>query len=312
MSGGLATAGTPQTDKATTEVVDEQLGTVARLFEVADDLMATIDRDGRFGIVNPAWEHVLGWSGDELVGTRAADFVHPLDLDRAPQLAIRGRIAFRDAVEFENRYRCKDGSYRRLEWRARLVGDTWYAVARDVTKSRVHLLQRARDPLTGLSNRAAATRRLELAVDRFERQPGLVGVLFVDLDDFKLINDARGHDFGDRVLCAVATRLLDSVRAVDAVSRFGGDEFLILIEDAVTLPDVTDVARRVVEAMDRPLEVAGVALRVRASVGVATTAGPGGTPESLLREADLAMYQAKARGGGYALFESVPRRSMRN
>jgi diguanylate cyclase (GGDEF)-like protein len=218
-----------------------------------------------------------------------------------------------DVLEFENRYRCKDGSYRRLEWRARLFDGAWYAVARDVTKSRLHKLQAARDPLTGLANRAAMTERLGSAVCRLQRQPGLVGVLFVDLDGFKLINDGRGHDVGDRFLCAAATRLLDTVRAVDAVARFGGDEFVVLIEDAATVPDVTEVAQRVVEALGRPVSVSHLELRIGASVGVATTASPGTAPKALLREADLAMYQAKSRGGSrYVLFESAPRRSTMN
>lgn len=285
------------------------MGVGERLFELADDLLATLDRDGRFTAVNPAWERTLGWSEEELLGARATDFVHPLDLEGARELSL-GRS---DAVEFENRFRCKDGSYRRLEWRARLVDGTWYAVARDITRSTLHRLKTARDPLTGLANRAAATERLELAIRRLQRQPGLVGVLFVDLDRFKLINDTRGHDVGDRFLCAAATRLLDSLRAVDLVARFGGDEFVILIEDAASVPDVTEVAGRVVGALDRPLWTGGLQLRVGASVGVATTARPGTLPQSLLREADLAMYQAKARGGnGYALFESAPRRSTMN
>jgi diguanylate cyclase (GGDEF)-like protein len=225
----------------------------------------------------------------------------------------RGELTAGEAVEFENRCRRKDGSYRRLEWRARLVEDAWYAVARDITRTRLHNLERARDPLTGLANRAAATEWLQLAIRRLEPRPGLVGVLFVDLDEFKRVNDARGHDFGDRVLCAAATRLLDSVRAVDAVARFGGDEFVILIEHATAIPDVTEVARRVVAALERPLVVSGVELKIGASVGVATTASYASSPESLLREADLAMYQAKSRGGGcYAIFEAAPRRSAMN
>jgi diguanylate cyclase (GGDEF)-like protein/PAS domain S-box-containing protein len=298
----------PRADTAQTEVLHEQLGAIARLFEVVDDLLATLDRSGRLTMVNPAWERTLGWSHDELLGARAVDLVHPLDVESTMGLSRR---IVPDVLEFENRYRCKDGSYRRLEWRARLVEDTWYAVARDVTKSRLHKLQATRDPLTGLANRAAATERLSSAIRRLERQPGLVGVLFVDLDDFKLINDGRGHDVGDRFLCAAATRLLDTVRAVDAVARFGGDEFVVLIEYAMTIPDVTEVARRVVEALKRPLVVDGLALTIGASVGVASTARPSTPPESLLREADLAMYQAKAAGGSrYALFQSVPRRSM--
>ena len=286
------------------------MGAIARLFEVTDDLLATIDRDGRFTTLSPAWERTLGWPLDELLGARTVDFVHPLDVESTRGVVNGNGNPAPDVVDFENRYRCKDGSYRRLDWRARLVDGTWYAIARDVTRSRLHRLRSARDPLTGLANRAAATERLQLAVRRLERQPGVVGVLFVDLDDFKLINDTRGHDVGDRALCAAATRLLDSVRAVDAVARFGGDEFLILIEDAVMVPDVTEVARRVVRALARPLKVAGLELRVGASVGIATTASPGTAPESLVREADLAMYQAKARGGNrYAMFEAAPRRS---
>ena len=284
------------------------MGAIERLFEVADDLLATLDREGRFMAVNPAWERALGWSEQELLGSNATGFVHPLDLESTLELAESDH----DPVEFENRYRCKDGSYRRLEWRARLVEDTWYAVARDVTQSRLHRLNPARDPLTGLATRPAAMERLRLALARLERHPGIIGVLFVDLDNFKLINDTRGHDVGDRFLCAAATRLLDGVRAVDLVARFGGDEFVILIEDAVSLSDVTEVAGRVVRALQRPLVVSQLALRIGASVGVATAPSLGTPPQSLLREADLAMYQAKARGGNrYALFESAPRRSAR-
>lgn len=289
------------------------MGTIETLFEVAGSLLATFDRDGRFVLLNSAWERLLGWSEEELSAALAVDFVHPLDRERTVKALSGERLTSREGVEFENRWRCRDGSYRRLEWRARLVEDTWYAVAHDVTRSRLHNLERARDPLTGLANRAAATEWLKLAIRRLERQPGLIAVLFVDLDGFKLVNDTRGHDFGDRVLCAAATRLLDSVRAMDAVARFGGDEFVILIEYAVTIPDVAEVARRVVQALEPPLEIAGVELKVGASVGVATSASPGASPESLLREADLAMYQSKARGGGcYSLFEAAPRRSAMN
>jgi diguanylate cyclase (GGDEF)-like protein len=239
------------------------------------------------------------------------DFVHPLDLDSTPSLDDVGGDAPVHVLEFENRYRCMDGSYRRLAWKARFDDGDWYVVARDITKSRSHTLQTFRDPLTGLANRAATMERLELALRRLERHPGLVGVLFVDLDHFKLINDARGHDVGDRFLCAAATRLLDSVRAVDAVARFGGDEFVIVLEDATAVPDVAEVARRVVEALRRPIVIGELELRIGASVGVATTTSSRAVPESLLREADLAMYQAKSRGGGcYTLFESAPRRSM--
>jgi diguanylate cyclase (GGDEF)-like protein/PAS domain S-box-containing protein len=284
---------------------------VHRLFELASDLLATLDRDGRFTALNPAWERALGWSREELLGTRAVDLVQPEDVKRTLALDDPACDAVPDIAEFENRYRCKDGSYRRLQWNARLVDGVWYTVARDVTDSRLLEVQAARDPLTGLANRAAATQRLEWALRRLERHPGLVGVLFVDLDHFKAINDVRGHELGDRFLCAAATRLLETVRGADAVARFGGDEFLVLIEELDDVADVVEVARRVVEALKRPIEIGHDEMWVGASVGVSVTANANQRPEALLREADIAMYQAKANGGAcYALFDEALRRAV--
>jgi diguanylate cyclase (GGDEF)-like protein/PAS domain S-box-containing protein len=277
---------------------------IARLFELANDLLATIDRAGRFTAVNPAWERVLGWSDEELLGSRAVDLLHPFDVERTLLLADAANTDLSDAVEFEARYRCKDGSYRWLLWNARLTDHTWYTVARDVTDSRMLEAEAARDPLTGLANRTAATQRLSWAVLRLERHPGLVGVLFVDLDDFKVINDGRGHELGDRYLCAAGARLAATVRGVDAVARFGGDEFVILIEDVTEIAQVTEVAGRVVEALKRPIALDHEQLAGKASVGVASTSDPRESPEALLREADIAMYQAKARGGDcYQVFD---------
>ena len=278
------------------------------MFEIADDLLATLDRAGRFTTLNPAWERVLGWSREELLGTRAVDLLHPDDLARTLALKERPGDVFPEVVEFENRYRCKDGGYRWLQWNGRLVEGSWYTVARDVTEHRMLEMRADRDPLTGLANRTVATERLEGAIRRLERHPGLVGVLFVDLDHFKVINDGRGHEVGDRFLCAAAGRLLDTVRGVDAVARFGGDEFLVLVEDASQPAHVTQIAGRVVEALKRPIAIDRDEVWIGASVGVAITSGANATSESLLREADIAMYRAKARGGScFELFDEVLR-----
>jgi diguanylate cyclase (GGDEF)-like protein/PAS domain S-box-containing protein len=281
---------------------------IGRLFDLANDLLATFDVGGCFTALNPAWERVLGWSRGELLGTRAVDLVHPDDLARTLALKQPIRTAVPEVVEFENRYRCKDGDYRWLQWNGRLVEGTWYMVARDVTDHRLLERRADRDPLTGLANRTAAIERLGQAIRRLERHPGLVGVLFVDLDHFKLINDGRGHEVGDRFLCAAAGRLLDTVRGVDAVSRFGGDEFLVLVEDASQPAHVTQVAGRVVEALKRPITIDNDEIWIGASVGVAIASGEEATPESLMREADIAMYRAKARGGScFELFDEVLR-----
>jgi diguanylate cyclase (GGDEF)-like protein/PAS domain S-box-containing protein len=275
-----------------------------KLFEFSIDMLATLDRAGRFTDVNPAGERILGWTREELIGTRAVDLLHPEDRERTLALNDPGTDQLPDIVEFENRYARKDGDYRWLQWNARLQDGTWFAVARDVTERRLLEERALRDPLTALPNRGALVERLLVALRRLERHPGLVGVLFVDLDHFKSINDGHGHEVGDRFLCAAAGRLLDTVRGVDAVSRFGGDEFVIVLEDVARVPDATDVAARVVDALERPLLVDGAQLSIGASVGVTVAAGSRTSPEELLREADVAMYRAKARGGRcFVLFD---------
>jgi c-di-GMP phosphodiesterase len=209
-----------------------------------------------------------------------------------------------DVVDFENRYRCKHGGYRWLRWNARLVDGTWYTVARDVTDDRRLARQAARDPLTGLANRATAIQRLEWALRRLERHPGLVGVLFIDLDHFKEINDAAGHEVGDRFLCAAGERLRETVRSADAVARFGGDEFVVVIDDLTSVSELVEVAERVVTALERPIGIGREQIALGASVGVAVTDSPHEAVATLLRDADIAMYAAKAAGGGgYRLSE---------
>jgi diguanylate cyclase (GGDEF)-like protein/PAS domain S-box-containing protein len=277
----------------------------SELFELSIDLLATMNRAGQFTDLNPAAERILGWSRQQLLGRRAVDLLHPDDRERTLALNLPGAPEVPDVIEFENRYRCRDGSYRWLQWNARLVDGTWYAVARDVTDRRILEQRASRDALTGLPNRTEVTERLALAINRLDRHPGLVAVLFVDLDHFKVINDGRGHEAGDRFLCAAAGRLLETVREVDAVSRFGGDEFVIILEDVGQPSDVADVANRVIEALQRPIEIDDHEARIGASVGVAMTSTTGVTPEILLREADIAMYRAKGMGGGcFAMFDS--------
>jgi diguanylate cyclase (GGDEF)-like protein/PAS domain S-box-containing protein len=280
----------------------------SELFQLSLDMFAILDRAGKFIDVNPAAERILGWTREELIGTRAVDLLHPEDRERTLALNDPGANQLPDIVEFENRYARKDGDYRWLQWNARLQDGTWFAVARDVTERRLLEERALRDPLTALPNRSALVERLVVALRRLERHPGLVGVLFVDLDHFKAINDGHGHEVGDRFLCAAAGRLLDTVRGVDAVARFGGDEFVIVLEDVERVPDATDVAARVVEALERPLTVDGEQLSIGASVGVTVSAGSRTSPEELLREADVAMYRAKAGGGRcFVLFDEQAR-----
>jgi diguanylate cyclase (GGDEF)-like protein len=160
------------------------------------------------------------------------------------------------------------------------------------------------DALTGLPNRALFLDRLQHALTAATRGDGQVGVLFLDLDGFKAINDQLGHAAGDEVLRAVAQRLTPCVRPGDTVARFGGDEFVVLLD---ALPDV-DAARQVAERIERgvraPLTVKGRTLPLTTSIGVAVSQPAYNTPEALLQAADGALYEAKARGkAGYVISE---------
>jgi diguanylate cyclase (GGDEF)-like protein len=149
------------------------------------------------------------------------------------------------------------------------------------------------DPLTGLANRTLLRDRLEHALARSEREEdALTGVLFVDLDNFKHVNDAEGHAAGDAVLVELGVRLLGTVRPADTVARLGGDEFVVVCEE-VDEAEAMALGGRLEEAIRQPLEVAGVEHRLTASIGVALGHSD---PDTLLGDADAAVYQAKAAG----------------
>ena len=149
------------------------------------------------------------------------------------------------------------------------------------------------DPLTELPNRSLFVDRLRQAEQRAVRSGTAVGVLFLDLDGFKTINDSLGHARGDELLIAVATRLSEALRAGDTAARLGGDEFSVLVDGLTDEREAVLVAQRMLDALRAPVDLGGHVVTVRASIGVATARGPGG---DLLRDADLAMYQAKSQG----------------
>jgi diguanylate cyclase (GGDEF)-like protein len=151
------------------------------------------------------------------------------------------------------------------------------------------------DPLTSLANRARFTEQVRHAL---ARRQSLVAALFIDLDDFKTVNDSLGHKAGDELLVAVAERLRACLRAHDTPARLGGDEFAVLIEDAGGMELVIEIADRVLDALTEPFAIADAELVVRASIGVATSREGVRSAEDLVRNADLAMYRAKSQGKG--------------
>jgi diguanylate cyclase (GGDEF)-like protein len=160
--------------------------------------------------------------------------------------------------------------------------------------------QALHDPLTTLPNRLLLMDRARQALTRLHRSRRLMAMLFVDLDNFKAINDNLGHALGDELLSSVASRLAEMMRDSDTVARLGGDEFVVLAEDLQNDAEALAVAERVLHALDQPFAVGSAEVSMPASIGVSIAHDPRTDPEALLREADVAMYRAK-RSGGYRL-----------
>ena len=284
---------------------------VARLFEMTSDLLATVSLDGRFTLLNPAWEQLLGWTLDELQAKPIADFIHPDDVEQTSAVLLTGRARPAHLENFTNRYRHRDGSWRSLLWSARCDGEMWYAAAKDVTDRMWLESQALRDPLTRLPNRLLLMDRTRQALSRLARSGGVVALLFVDLDRFKAVNDNFGHDVGDRLLISIAERLAEMMRDSDTVARLGGDEFVILGEKIESDGEALALAERVVQTLREPFVVGAVEATMHASVGVSIAHDETADPETMLREADIAMYRAK-RGGGRrpAMFDESLRQEM--
>jgi diguanylate cyclase (GGDEF)-like protein/PAS domain S-box-containing protein len=270
---------------------------IGRLFEMTSDLLAAISLDGRFTLLNPAWEHLLGWSIEELKAHPIQELVHPDDLEQTLALTLVGHHRPAQFMNFTNRYRHRDGSWRWLLWSARCDGEAWYAAAKDVTDRMWLERQALHDPLTKLPNRLLLMDRARQAIARLRRSNGPIALLFIDLDRFKAINDNLWHAVGDHLLISVSERLAEMLRDSDTVARLGGDEFVILAADLESDAEALAVAERVLHALEEPFQVGSAEVSMLASVGVSITHDPDAEPEDLLREADVAMYRAKGAGG---------------
>ncbi len=266
---------------------------------------------------NAAFEDLVGYAADELLDMKIYDFVAH-DVDDIDMNVQRHLIEEKRFVG-ERKYRRKDGRLLEVEVSATLIPydgkESVCCVVRDVTGRKALEEELARqafhDSLTDLPNRALFLDRLGHTLARVRRGDGQAVVLFVDLDDFKIVNDSLGHESGDLLLAQVAERLRSCVRPGDTVARLFGDEFAVLLESPAAGDEAQMVAARVLERLQAPFDLDGREVFASASIGIADC-GPvrdadqdarQGRPEDVLRRADLAMYTAKRRGkNGYEVF----------
>ena len=283
------------------------------LVQHSSDVIIVTRANGTMRFVSPSANRVFGYDPSEMVGRQIISLLHPDDRDRATTLFEHASRTPGVTGPVEWRFRQPDGSWLSAEILATNL--TRDPTVRGIVLNTRDVSDRKRleeqlthqafhDPLTGLANRALFRDRVSHALALAQRQAHPITVLFLDLDDFKRVNDSLGHAEGDRLLIAAAERFLSCARAADTVARLGGDEFAILIEHAAEPDGRGELLDRLGTAMGHPFTLSGNQVQVTASIGVATAA-MSDTADDLLRNADVAMYAAKRRGKGRsATYES--------
>ena len=280
---------------------------MATVAQHSSDLLVLVDRDGVLLYANPAACNTFGIPLEDALGTNAISYLHPDDTDRVAERFVEllqsPGATMTDTVRFVS----TDDEVRILELVSTncLHDPEVHGVlvnGRDVTERRqleTELLEQSlHDALTGLPNRTLFVDRAERILALAARDKVPVSVLFVDLDNFKTFNDGMGHQAGDTLLVAVAQRLRNSMRQDDLLCRFGGDEFVILVHPRSAEQSGELLAHRLSEVLRAPFEVQGRTISVTVSIGIAT--GAEQDIDDLVRDADLAMYQAKSRGKAQA------------
>ena len=266
------------------------------------DVTTVASLDGVYRYVSPACRHLFGWDPAELEGHHQDDFVHAQDLRSLH--AANAELADGRFVTISYRFLCRDRSSRWTETTSRRVKFEGSALVvsavRDITERQGRTVSLERqaftDSLTGVANRTVLMDRLRQGLRRLDRAEGLLAVLYLDLDRFKVINDSLGHRVGDAVLLQVAERLVHQLRPADTLARLGGDEFVIVAEGVVDEQAAIELGRRVTEAGRAPFRVGDEEFVCTVSVGIACASDSQRSADDLLGEADLALYRAKDRG----------------
>ena len=285
------------------------------LVQNSTDVITVIGADATIKYLSPSVERVLGYQPEELLGANLVELLHPQEKEVVLNV-LTERLGSEQGEAVGCRLRHRDRSWLYFEiLRTNLLHDPNVAGVvlngRDVSERKAfeeQLTHQAfHDPLTNLANRALFADRVQHALARQARESSTLAVIFIDLDDFKIINDSLGHGPGDLVLAEVGTRMNRCMRPMDTLARFGGDEFAVLVEDVSGPEQVAQVAERILGSLRAPFLLADKEVFVNASVGITMARGedaPTLGADDLMRNADVAMYMAKREGKGhYRVFE---------
>lgn len=291
------------------------------LVNTSPDFIYTLDSEGRFTFVNDRVETLLEYKREELIGRHYSEIVYEEDIFRADHVFNERRSDTRATRNVELRLKCNPGNcrpramngrfrtvevtatgmYERQEIRfeTRFMGT--YGVVKDISDRKqaeetVHY-QTYHDLLTGLPNRAKFRDYLGRALVHAKRNSQTLSIMILDLDNFRVINDSLGHGVGDELLIHVAARLRQCIKDDDILARLGGDEFALLMPDVSSRLESTVVGHKVVEELNVPIRIKGHELYVTASVGASFAPEDGAVADTLIRQTEIAMYQAKSQGG---------------
>lgn len=285
---------------------------IRSVVENANDAYISLDEAGTVTDWNRQAEETFGWTRSEALGRKLEELIIPDEYRQRHRQGMDRFLSTGIASAVDQRLELpalrRDGSALTVEVRIRALdfGDRtmFSAFLHDISARKQEQARREyesrHDPLTGLLNRRALLESIPMAQARARRSGKTVGMLFIDLDGFKAVNDSQGHEAGDILLGVIGERLRSGVRKTDSVYRLAGDEFTVLLEDmADTFDDAHTVAEKLINSIAEPVELPGRAVRVRASIGIALDTGKHERgPDELLKEADHFMYQAKKAGRG--------------
>lgn len=307
----IATARDISERKKSEKLIFESSQRYKAVLESTKDGFWVVSRSGHLLEVNAAYIRFSGYSEDELIGMHVSE-IDALEKSEGAY-ARRRHVEREGGAIFETEHRCKDGSHCPVEVsisHTKVKGGQFYVFIRDIrdrkqAEKQIEFMA-FNDVLTGLPNRRLFADRLQKAVQNSLRSQMQLAICYIDLDGFKPINDKYGHPAGDQLLIQLSTRLQKNLRDADTLARLGGDEFVLLLSNLESPHRAEEIVQRVLDNITQPFEIEGKRLHVSASIGMTLFPSDNSDPDTLIRHADQAMYQAKEQGKNrYCLFAPV-------